>query len=127
MGACGDRAPGDESARYRDRGGDAMIRSFAYALAAALLATSAHATDVFEEGVSCSKQGLGCSAPPSPEIVAAVKKRYPDADQFWAFEERLKNGKYRYSVTFYADDGWHIYCRLRLKPIKLSNCHIVHA
>jgi hypothetical protein len=103
-----------------------MIRSIAYALAGALLATSAHAIDVFEEGVSCSKQGIGCGGPANPEIVAVVKKRYPSAEDIWAFEERLKNGKYRYRVAFYTD-VWHRACQLRVKPIKLSNCRIVHA
>jgi hypothetical protein len=91
--------------------------------------TSAHAIDVFEEGVSCSKQGIGCGGPANPEIVAAVKKRHPSAEDVWAFEERLKNGKYRYrySVAFFTNEGWHKACQLRLKPIKLSNCRIVHA
>lgn len=96
------------------------------AIVVTLLASSADAADVFEEGVSCSKQGMGCAGAANPEIVAAVKKRYPSADEIWAFEERLKNGKYRYSVAFYTKD-WHISCRLRLKPIRLSNCDIVHA
>jgi hypothetical protein len=104
-----------------------MIRSIAYALAATLLASSAHAIDVLEEGVSCSKQGIGCAGPANPEIVAALKKRYPSADEIWAFEERLKNGKYRYHVAFFTNKGWHIACQLRLKPIKFSNCRIVHA
>jgi hypothetical protein len=107
--------------------GDPMIRSVAYALAGALLVTSAHAIDVFEEGVSCSKQGIGCAGPANPEIVAAVQKRYPNAEDIWAFEERLKNGKYRYQVAFFTNDGWHKACQLTLKPIKLSNCRIVHA
>jgi hypothetical protein len=89
--------------------------------------TSAHAIDVFAEDV-CSTVGLGCAGQASPEIVAAVEKQYPGADSVWAFQERLKNGKYRYLVTFFTNDGWHKSCRLiRLKPVKFGRCGNIHA
>jgi hypothetical protein len=102
-----------------------MTKHIAYALVATLLATSAHAIDVFEEGVSCSKQGIGCSGPANPEIVAALKKRYPSADEIWAIES-LENGKYRYSVAFVTTKS-NMQCRLTLNPIKFSNCGRRHA
>ena len=52
---------------------------------------SAHAIDVFEEGVSCSKEVLGCGGTANSEIVAAVEKLYPNAETIWAFKSRLKN------------------------------------
>jgi hypothetical protein len=88
---------------------------------------SAHAIDVFEEGVSCSKEVLGCGGTANSEIVAALEKLYPNAETIWAFKSRLKNGKYRYWVTFYTDDGWHMSCRLRFNPVRLGHCGIIHA
>jgi len=102
-----------------------MMKAFAYALSAILQATSVHAGDVFEDGVSCSKQGQGCAGPASPDVVAALKKRYPSADEIWAFES-LEDGKYRYGVAF-VTTKCNMYCRLTLNPIKFSNCRIRHA
>jgi hypothetical protein len=99
------------------------------ALAVTLLATSAHAGDIFEpgmQGCSQSEAPRGCAGPANPNVIAALKKRYPDADEVWAFEEVDKNGKYRYGVAF-DTAKWHMACRLTLNPIKFSNCRIRHA
>jgi hypothetical protein len=56
------------------------------------------------------------------DIIAAVRKRYPDASDFnWS-----DLGKGYYEVDFYAKKG-HTACYVSLKPIKLHNCRIVHA
>src|SRR5262245_49239628 len=78
--------------------------------------------------VTCDEDALGCAGPANPEVIAAVKKRYPKADaDAWAFDETTKNGKRRYSVTFFNDDGNHISCKLKLKPTRLGRCGIIHA
>jgi hypothetical protein len=101
------------------------------ALALVFGAVAAQAGDVFDpdlQGCNRGKVGyLGCAGPAHPDIIAALKKRYPDAvdDQIWAFET-LKNGKYHYGVSFSTAKS-EMYCRLTLNPIRFSKCGPRHA
>jgi len=100
----------------------------AISTACPLRAATWHRSPVLAEGVTCDEDALGCAGPANPEVIAAVKKRYPKADaDAWAFDETTKNGKRRYSVTFFNDDGNHISCKLKLKPTRLGRCGIIHA
>jgi hypothetical protein len=65
-----------------------------------------------------------CSRLPNPEVVAALRKQFPDLQN----EEEIivfDNGQQRYDVAFYTARS-HRQCRLTLKPVKLTNCRVVH-
>lgn len=55
----------------------------------------------------------------TPEVIAALRERFPDL-------QRDKINVREGTVDFY-DAHWHMTCRLTLNPVRLSNCHVVHA
>jgi hypothetical protein len=72
---------------------------------------------------------FGCIQKAGPDIVAAVRKRYPDLEgDIQLFDDGDDRGADRYHLAFFIEDGSHISCRVkRLKPIKLGRCGMVHA
>jgi hypothetical protein len=76
-----------------------------------------------EKTIQCN---IACMQPASPEIVAALRKRYPALEEsdILVFDTFI-DGNHTYDVAFYTSK-WHMSCRLRLNPIKFSNCRIVH-
>jgi hypothetical protein len=116
---------------------------FGLMLATAMVG-SAHAYDnnSDEQDYDCSPQGAGdtpelckcscvrgqctpaCIQPATPDIVVALRKRYPDLqdDDITVFD----NGKHQYEVRF-DTIKFHIACSLLLKPIRFRNCRPVHA
>jgi hypothetical protein len=73
----------------------------------------------------------GCMRAPNPEVVAALRKRYPDLedDGIFVLDEGKHNGKQHYIVRFYRSKAaaWIMACRLTLNPVRLSKCRPVHA
>jgi hypothetical protein len=83
------------------------MKRFLFCAALLIVSTIARAENVFEGEFPCGKEALGCAASASPEIIAALKKRYPNAESIWAFDEPGKGGKRRYSVAFFTGE-WHM-------------------
>jgi hypothetical protein len=101
-----------------------MMLRIALLLASALLASGA-ASEELPQPDPC-EHAIGCARfDPSPEIVAAIQKRYPGAAaDAVVFEHPV--GRPR-SVAFFTKDGMHVSCRLRFKPIRLGKCGVIHA
>jgi len=101
-------------------------------VAALLLATAtAHAEKTSPEKCLCEgrKCNFACISEPAPELVAALRKRFPNLDEkdnIQVFDDRLVGGP-GHQVTFFLNDGAHMSCRLRLNPIRLNACRVIHA
>jgi hypothetical protein len=99
-------------------------------LVSVLLATTANADDPleskqctctrFEGNIRCN---FACMSTPGPEIIAALRKRFPNFESAESVFDELNGG---YQVTFYTKDGSHMSCKLTL-PAKLGKCRIIHA
>jgi hypothetical protein len=66
---------------------------------------------------------LACIVQADPDVVAAVRKLYPDLQ---GDEVQMFIDSYPHRIAFFTSQG-HMSCRLTLKPIKISRCRIVHA
>lgn len=64
-----------------------------------------------------------CMQPATPDVIAALRKRYPDlqVNDINVFDD----GKHIYEVAFYLPSA-HMSCRLKFNPIRFSNCRVVH-
>jgi hypothetical protein len=113
-----------------------MTRIFIAGIAALLLATgTAHAEETSPEKCLCEGRrcNFACISEPTPELVAALRKRFPNLDEkdnIQVFDDRqVVGGPSPYQVTFFLNDkyGTHMSCRLWFNPIRLSACRIIHA
>jgi hypothetical protein len=103
------------------------------ALAAALLASSAYAGDeTHPEKCPCVDTlcNNACMSPAGPDVIAALRKRFPDLQdgEIIVFDLRQLPARHRaspYDVSFYTTK-WHMSCKLKLNPIRLGSCGIVH-
>ena len=94
-----------------------------------LMASSVAALQAEPEKCSCVRVGKetqcnnACMQPATPDVVAALRKRYRDLqdNDINVFDD----GNHHYEIAFYTTQ-WHMSCRLVLNPIRFSNCHIVH-
>jgi hypothetical protein len=62
-----------------------------------------------------------------PGVIAALRKRFRDLqdDDIGVFYD----GQQGFDVAFWTSNAkstWHRACRLTLKPVKITNCRIVH-
>jgi len=104
-------------------------------VAALFLATgAAQAEEISPEKCLCEGRrcNLACISEPTPELVAALRKRFPDLDEkdIQVFDDRqLAGWPSPYHVAFFLNDKYwtHMSCRLWLNPIRLSNCRMIHA
>ena len=72
-----------------------------------------------------------CMSEAGPDVVAALRKRFPDLEDFeiTVFDERQlppRRGGSPYTVAF-STKNWHMACDLWLNPIRLRNCRKRHA
>lgn len=63
--------------------------------------------------------GMAQTSKAAPGVIAALRERFPDL-------QRDKVNVRDDTVDFY-DAHWHMACHLMLNPVRLSNCHVVHA
>ena len=104
-------------------------------VAALLLATGVvQAEEISPEKCLCEGRrcNLACISEPTPELVASLRKRFPDLDEkdIQVFDDRqLAGWPSPYHVAFFLNDKYwtHMSCRLWLNPIRLSNCRMIHA
>jgi hypothetical protein len=88
--------------------------------------------DANPEKCSCvgNRCNNACMSPAGPDVIAALRKRFPDLQdgEITVFDDRQlpRRGGSPYQVTFYTTK-WHMACGLRLNPIRLSGCRIIHA
>jgi hypothetical protein len=68
----------------------------------------------------------GCTGEANPFIIAALKKRYPDADEIWVSDDSPKQDGRIFVVSFMAASG-NMACRMTLRPIRFSKCRRRHA
>lgn len=55
----------------------------------------------------------------TPEVIEALRERFP------AVQGDKVN--VRDSIVDFYTGHWHMACSLMLNPVRLSNCHVVHA
>jgi hypothetical protein len=75
-----------------------------------------------EKTIQCN---LACNQPAGPDIVAALRERFPDLQGSAAVFDTFIDGNHDYVVAFGTTSGT-MSCRLKLNPIKLDNCRIRH-
>lgn len=66
-----------------------------------------------------------CIRKADPEVIAALRKRFPDLDESTEAIGVLFDGAGGWDVIFWTPNA-HRACRVTLKPVKLSNCRQVH-
>jgi hypothetical protein len=110
-----------------------MKKFFLAGVAALFLATgTVHAEETSPEKCLCEGRrcNFACISEPTPELVAALRKRFPNLDEkdnIQVFDDRqVAGGPSPYQVTFFLNDGTHMSCRLWLNSIRLSACRIIH-
>jgi hypothetical protein len=103
-------------------------------IAVPLLLPGAAQAEISPEKCSCEGRecSFACISEPTPEVVAALRKRFPDLDEkdIQVFDDRqVVDMPSPYHVAFFLKDkyGTHMACRLWLNPIRLRSCRIIHA
>src|SRR5262249_4862643 len=72
-----------------------------------------------------------CMSPAGPDVVAALRKRFPDLDEndITVFDDRQlpsRRGRSPYTVAF-STKNWNMACDLWLNPIRLCHFRTRHA
>jgi hypothetical protein len=108
--------------------------------AATILALTASANAQRESGhtrpasfgdiIQSCRPDQGCAWSANPKIIAALKKRYPSADDtadgIWVIDH-FENSKHRFYEVAFTTTHWNMVCRFTINPIKFSKCRTRHA
>jgi hypothetical protein len=95
-----------------------------------LVVSSSIAAPLEPDECSCVRVGKqtqcnnACVQPAKPDVIAALRKRYPDLQD--GDINVIDDSKHHYEIIFYTA-RWHMSCRLLLNPVRFKNCRPIHA